>query len=292
MENIMFNKKPSAKKIAFTAAKYFFLVLFLLFFLFPFFVMLGRSFMTRFEVIRELPERLWPEKIVFDGYKTLLADRAFPFGTYLKNTLIIVVLNMLGQAISAAICAFGFSKIKFPGRDTVFGIVLATMMLPGIAMQIPLYMIYYKLKWTNTLLPLVVPAWFGGGVVNIFLIKQYMRGIQNDMMEAARIDGANIVLIFVRIILPLCKPVVLLVMVNAFFGCWNDYSGALIFLTNKDSYTLSLGLYFRFRGGLSGGVFINEMMAAGVIMSLPCAVVFFIFQRQLIDGVSMGSVKG
>lgn len=291
METLI-RKKAKPKKIAFTAMKYFFLVLFLLFFLFPFFVMFGRSFMTRYEVVRELPERLWPSKIVFDGYKTLLADRSFPFGTYLRNTVIIVVLNMFGQAISASICAFGFSKMQFKGRDFVFGIVLATMMLPGIAMQIPLYMIYYRLKWTGTLLPLVVPAWFGGGVVNIFLIKQYMRGIQNDMMEAARIDGANIVLIFIRIVLPLCKPVVLLVMVQAFFGSWNDYSGALIFLTDKNSYTLSLGLYYRYRNGLVAGVFVNEMMAAGVLMSLPCAIVFFIFQRQLIDGINMGSVKG
>lgn len=260
-----------------------------LIFLFPFVYIVSRSLMGDVESY-SATGALFPEHITFEAYRTVLdADLL----KYFKNTLIVLVTNCVGIPFSAALCAYGFSKIKFHGSDVVFSVVLATMMLPSIVIQIPLYAIYYNMKWLGTLLPLIVPGFFGGGAVNIFLMMQYMRGIPNDLLNAAKIDGANSFCIFVKIMIPLCMPIIIYVVVNTFLSVWNDFTGPLIFLRGKpDKYTLAVGIYFKFMGGLSQRNYPNQQMAVGVLMLIPPCILFFIFQKQLLEGVTMSGIKG
>ena len=258
-------------------------------FMFPFMYILARSFMGDMESY-SATGAFFPEKIRFDAYRTVIDSDLIK---YFKNTLLVLVFNCIGVPFSAALCSYGFSKIKFHGSNYVFSAVLATMMLPSIVIQIPLYAIYYKIKWLGTLLPLIVPGFFGGGAVNIFLIMQYMRGIPNDLLNASKIDGANSFLIFIKIMIPLCMPILIYVIVNTFLSVWNDFTGPLIFLRGKpEKYTLAVGIYFKFMGGLSQRNYPNQQMAAGVLMLIPPCVLFFVFQKQLLEGVTMSGLKG
>ena len=267
---------------------YIFITLLCFLFMTPFLIMLSRSFMSANEVIMDLPEKFFPSRLNFEAYYIW-----FDSG-YLQNflnTVYIIILNLIGIPLSASICAFGFSKLNFAGRDIMFLVVLSTLMIPSITMQIPLYMIYYRLNWTNTIFPLFLPAWFGGGAINIFMLKQFMRGIQNDIVQAATIDGANYLLIYFKIILPICRPMLTLIMVQTFMACWNDYSGALMFLSGspRSNYTLALALFYDFQ---NGSIALNAKMAAGVLVMIPCFIIFGIFQKNMIFGVNIGAVKG
>ena len=276
------------KRIAATV-KYFFLILFSLFFLFPFFVMLTRAVMTNADVLHRNPVYIFPHEIHWQNFVRAWDAQMI---SNLVNTLIIEACQVIGVPFTAALCAFGFSKVRFRFRETLFAFVLSTMMLPGICTQIPLYVTYVKIQWINTLLPFTVTAFFVGGAVNIFLIRQFMRGIPHEMDEAAKIDGANTFMIFWRIVLPMCLPVIVLIMVQTFMGTWNDFMGPLLYLRDDRVETLALGVYNRFSGAASVDSYANVQMAVGLYMMLPCAVIFFIFQKQLIDGIQLGAVKG
>lgn len=276
-------------RIVRSVIKYFFLVLFSVFFLFPFFVMITRSVMTNPDVLHRNPVYIFPTEIYLQNFVRAWDIQLL---SNLSNTLIIEVCQVIGVPFTAALCAFGFSKVRFRFRETVFALVLSTMMLPGICTQIPLYVTYVKIGWINTLFPFTVTAFFGGGAVNIFLIRQFMRGIPREMDEAAKIDGANLFMIFYRIVLPMCMPVVVLIMVQTFMGNWNDFMGPLLYLRDDRVETLALGVYNRFSGASSVDSYANVQMAVGLYMMLPCAIVFFVFQKQLIDGIQLGAVKG
>ena len=282
-------RKMRIRKRIRMAVKYFFLILFCFFFLFPFFVMVTRSLMTNADVLHRNPVYILPTEIYWGNF--VRAWDAQLVG-YLLNTLIVEVCQVIGVPFTAALCAFGFSKVQFRFRETVFALVLSTMMLPGICTQIPLYVTYVKIGWINTLLPFTDTAFFGGGAVNIFLIREFMRGIPREMDEAAKIDGANAFMIFWRIVLPMCMPVIVLIMVQTFMGNWNDFMGPLLYLRDERVYTLAIGIYAWYSGASSADSYANVQMAVGIYMMLPCAVVFFIFQKQLIDGIQLGAVKG
>lgn len=282
-------RRARRRRILRMGVKYFFLVLFSLFFLFPFFVMVTRSLMTNADVLHRNPVYILPTELYFGNFVT--AWDAQMLG-YLVNTLIVELCQVIGVPFTAALCAFGFAKVKFRFRETVFALVLATMMLPGVCTQIPLYVTYVKIKWINTLLPFTVTAFFGGGAVNIFLIRQFMRGIPKEMDEAAKIDGANAFMIFWRVVLPMCMPVIVLIMVQTFMGTWNDFMGPLLYLRDGRIQTLAIGVYNRFAGATTAESYANVQMAVGLYMMVPCAVVFFVFQKQLIDGIQLGAVKG
>ena len=165
-------------------------------------------------------------------------------------------------------------------------ILLATMMLPSQVTMIPTYLIYRQIGWVNTVLPLVVPAFFGGGAFNIFLVRQFMSGIPKDFDEAARIDGAGPFKIFARVLVPMCRPVMTAVGIFTFMGTWNDFNGPLIYLYDSKKYTLSLGLAF-FKGLYTSKW--NLMMAATVLVMLPVLILFFIAQDYIIDGIAISS---
>lgn len=254
--------------------------------MFPFFVMLVRSFMTEDEIYN-FP-KLLPENLAFANYY----DEAY-FQSFIKwggNTLTVVALNIIGTISSAFLCAYGFAKVRFKFKGLIFGVTMASTMLPSITLRIPLYLIYAEWGWLDgTLKPLIVPAFFGGGALNIFLIMQFIKGIPNSTLESARIDGANELRCLFSIVMPSCLPIVALISVNTFLGVWNDYSSSLIYLSNsEEKWTLALGFY---KTSLDPMFRENKQMAMGVLMCIPSLLVFGFSQKLLIEGVSISGMK-
>ena len=267
---------------------YVFLSAISLIFVFPLVYMFAKSLMTDKEVLT-LPAPIFPDLPQWGNY--VKAFQLAPFIRYTLNTFIILGINLIAVPMSAALCAFGFSRLEFKGRNLMFSIVLATMMLPSIVVQIPLYVTFSKLQWINTFLPLTVPAFFGGGSVNIFLMRQFFKGIPKEIDNAAMIDGANKFDIFSRIILPLSVPVITLVAVSTFSGVWNDFMGPLLYLKDQNTYTLAMGMYVEFKGTLVKNAWPNYEMAMGTLMIIPPALIFFLFQRNIISGVATSGLK-
>ena len=283
MEKIL-NLKKAGKK----AGLILLLAVLTVFFVFPFYVMLSRSIMTDIEV--KTTVHFFPATFSMLAYTEVLNNAKIIY--WLLNTLIIGLINVFGVTFSSSLCAYGFSKLQFPGRDLCFSLVLATLMLPAIVMQIPLYVIFSDLQWIGTWLPLIVPGFFGGGAVNIFLMRQFMRGIPNQLAEAASIDGAGSFRIYLQLVLPLCMPIAIYTAVNTFLGCWNDFMNPLLYLANYEAKdNISLGLYMEFNNA-TNGYLSNDIMAAGVLMLLPCIALFFAFQKYLIEGVAVTGLKG
>ena len=209
--------------------------------LFPFFLMITRSLMTTTEAI-DIPVPILPSSFYLGSYKAAMNNDFF---THLGNTMTIVVCNVIGVPLSAFIVAYGFAKIKFKGSRLFFSIGMATMMIPSIARTVPLYVLYTKLGWLNTLYPFIIPQFFGGGMTNIFLIYQFLRGIPNSYCEAAKIDGANTAQITFLIIAPLAMTIITYVAVNAFIGAWNDFTGPLTYINSMHSekWTLAVSIF-------------------------------------------------
>ena len=254
--------------------------------MFPFFVMLVRSFMTEDEIYN-FP-KLLPEGLAFENYY----DATY-FQSFIKwggNTLTVVVLNIIGTIASAFLCAYGFAKVRFKFKALIFGATMASTMLPSITLRIPLYLMYAEWGWLDgTLKPLIVPAFFGGGALNIFLIMQFIKGIPNSTLESARIDGANELRCLFSIVMPSCLPIMALISVNTFLGVWNDYSSSLIYLSNsEEKWTLALGFY---KTSLDPLFRENKQMAMGVLMCIPSLIIFGVSQKLLIEGVSISGMK-
>ena len=269
---------------------YFVLCLVTIVFLFPFFFMIMKSFMTQNEAFAQVVQ-FFPKQLYWKNYSQLFDIQML---NWLKNTLVIVVFNMVVTPISSSFIAFGFAKMRFPFKNVFFTVMMSTVMLPGIVLSIPMYVIYTMLGWTNSALPLIVPCIFGGGALAIFLYVQFMRGISNEIDNAAKIDGAGAFRRYWQICLPLCKAIIIYQVVGIFMGLWNDYTGPLIYINDPEQYTLGLGIYYRYLTGSEAGIDISAgpKMASGVVFSIPPALMFFFFQRQLIEGVNIGSVKG
>jgi multiple sugar transport system permease protein len=216
-------------------------------------------------------------------------DTDVSFWTFLGNTLTVCVLGVIGSVLSNALVAYGFARLKWPGRDWLFALTLATMMIPGQVLMVPLYTVFRSLGWVGTLQPLWVPAFFGGAF-NIFLMRQFFLTIPEELTEAARIDGCSDWSIFWRIILPLSKPVLAVVALFTFLGGWNDFMGPLIYLTRKHTFTLALALQsYQSR---HNGVQWNYLMAASVVVILPIVVLFFLTQKTFIRGIATTGIKG
>lgn len=211
------------------------------------------------------------------------------FPQYLKNTLMLCVLTVIGTVCSSALAAYGFSRVDWRGRDVLFIVALATMMIPFPVIMVPLYALFQSWGWIGTLQPLWVPTFFAGAF-NIFLLRQFFMTIPKDLSDAARIDGCGEFRIFMQIILPLCKPALLVVGLFQFMATWNDFLGPLIYLTNQEDFTLALGL--QFFQSQHGGTEWHYLMAASLMVLLPVIVIFFFTQKSFIEGISMTGVKG
>lgn len=219
--------------------------------------------------------------------KAVRAMKLFP--SYLKNTLILCVLTVIGTVCSSTLVAYGFARIDWPGRDKVFLVVLATMMVPFPVVMVPLFTMFKNFGWIGTLKPLWVPTFFAGAF-NIFLLRQFFRTIPKDLSESARIDGCSELRIFWQIILPLARPAIAVVALFQFMGTWNDFLGPLIYLTEQKDFTLALGL--QAYQSQSGGTQWHYLMAASSLVVLPVIVLFFLAQRTFIEGISMTGLKG
>ncbi|HXI84271.1 MAG TPA: carbohydrate ABC transporter permease [Verrucomicrobiae bacterium] len=211
------------------------------------------------------------------------------FPRYLKNTLILCILTVIGTVASSALTAYGFSRIEWRGRNALFMIALATMMVPFPVTMVPLYCLFRWLGWIGTLKPLWVGSFFAGAF-NVFLLRQFFMTLPKDISEAARIDGCSEFRIFWQIVLPLCRPALMVVALFQFMYTWNDFIGPLIYLTNQEDFTLALGL--QFFQSQNGGTEWHYLMAASTLVALPIIVLFFFTQKTFIEGISMTGIKG
>jgi multiple sugar transport system permease protein len=210
------------------------------------------------------------------------------FGVYFKNSLIIALFSIIGTLVSNAPVAYAFARIKFPGRDILFVIVLATMMLPFQVTMIPLYLFFNDfLKWGDSFLPLIIPTFFANAW-DVFLLRQFFRTIPEEMCDAARIDGANEWQIFTRIVLPLSTPVLATITVFTFLWAWNDFTGPLLYLTSPRNFTMALGLQdFQSQRSMVW----NQLMAASVVFTIPIIIAFFFAQKTFIQGIKLTGSK-
>lgn len=233
------------------------------------------------------PPQWIPSPIQWSNYAEALTIK--PFHLYLRNTLFIAVLNVIAVVLAASFCAYGFARIEFPGRDFWFGVVLATMMLPYFVVMVPQFVIYSRLGWTDTYLPLTVHFFFGGGAFNIFLFRQFFLTLPNELADAARIDGCSEFAIYWRIMLPLTTPALITVAIFTFLFAWNDFIGPLLYINSAEKFTIALGLA-SFRGALRSQW--HLLMAATMATTLPVILLFFFLQRYFIRGVVMSGLKG
>ncbi|MBI9009925.1 MAG: carbohydrate ABC transporter permease [Tenericutes bacterium] len=256
-------------------------------FMFPFLWMLFTALKTPQELLLGF-EQFFPADPQWGNFKE--AVTMIPFLLYLKNSLIIVILVVTGTLFSATTTAYAFAKLRWKGKEKWFIIMLATLMIPIQVILIPTYVMYSYIGWLSTRLPLIVPAFFGGGAAfYIFLLRQFFMGVPKELSESAVIDGASHIQIFFKIMLPLSKPALMTVGLFTFMATWNDYFGPLIFLSNPDHWTLAIGLRaFQTR---FGGRY-DLMMAASILVMLPTLVIFFFAQKSFIEGITFTGIKG
>jgi len=253
--------------------------------LIPFVWMITSSLKTD-KALFETPFWSIPSPVQWGNYAR--AFQSLPILLYARNTLIITALCIVGYMTSGSLVAYAFSRVRWPGRDIWFVVLLGTMMLPLQVTIVPLFVIFRKLHWIDTYYPLVVPAYLTGWPFFIFLLRQFFLSIPQDLSEAARVDGAGHFLIYRTIILPLSKPALATVAIFAFLGHWNDFFGPLIYLSDDSKFTLALGLM----SFLSKHP--NEwslLMAVSVMMLLPTLVVFFFCQRYFVEGITLTGTK-
>lgn len=261
----------------------------------PFLWAVSSSGKSIYEIL-VFPPTLIPVKPQFvQNYVTLWTT--VPFGHWLFNSAYIAIVAVVGMLLSSSIVAYSFTRFRYPGRDVIFAMTLATMMLPTYVTLIPSFWLFHLLGWINTFNPLIIPAWFGGGAFNIFLMRQFLLGIPTDLDEAAEIDGANSWAIFWRILVPLSKPALATLAILGFIAKWNDFLGPLIYISSESKYTVILGLQSFFQGATeeqqaAGPPKDNLLMAASVLVALPPIIIFFVAQKYFVQGIVTTGMKG
>ena len=255
-------------------------------FLIPFVWLVTTSLKTQGEVFSYPP--VWiPTELQWSNYADAI-DRA-PLWIWLRNTAIVTALAVTGNVVTSSLVAYGFARLNFPGKKFLFILLLSTIMLPDVILLVPQFILFRQFGWIDTLLPLVVPPFFGGGAFNIFLVRQFYLTIPRDFDDAARLDGASNWQIWRQILLPLTKPALIAVAIFSFVHHWNDFMGPLIYLQSEQNKTLALGL----RAFISPtDASWNVSMAASMFLVIPVMVIFFIGQRYFIRGVAMTGITG
>ncbi|MBG9986342.1 carbohydrate ABC transporter permease [Facklamia sp. DSM 111018] len=248
--------------------------------LMPLLWMVATSLKSMEEIV-SFPPNLFPEQLRWENYPNTI--KAFPFVRYTLNTLFITIFVVLGNVLSNSFIAYGFAKLKFPGKRFLFILVLSTMMIPGFVTMIPQYILFSKMGWVGTYLPLIVPSFFGSAF-NIFLVRQYYMTINDELIEAAQMDGASHLYIWSRVMIPLSKPVLVTIALNAFNGAWNDFLGPLLYIHNEELYTLQIGLQsFKNQSTTQW----NYLMVGACLVLLPTLVLFFLAQNYFIEGIDL-----
>lgn len=254
--------------------------------LLPFFWTLSSSFKPFGAPIRFPPEFI-PKVFVWTNYPKVFT--MIPFLNFFKNSVIVSGFAVLGELLSASLVAYSFARLRFPGRNALFIVVLATMMIPFPVTMVPTFIVFKLLGAIGTFIPLILPPYFGPAF-SIFMLRQFFLTINPELDEAAKVDGANEFTIYWRIILPLAKPALATIAIFSFMANWNDFMGPLIYLNNSELYTLALGVnYLRnFRGGGD----LSVQMAASVMFMAPCILLYFIAQRNIVQGIVTTGLKG
>lgn len=252
----------------------------------PFVFMVADSLKTEAQVSAGVAA-LWPHTLHWNNYPRALAK--IHFAGALANTVFITTLCVAGQVISSSLVGFGFARFRFPGRNAVFILMLSTMMLPPQVTMIPVFLLFRQLGWIDTFLPLIVPAWLAAPFF-VFMFRQFFAQIPEELIEAARLDGASNWRVYWRFMLPLSAPVVAIVAIYTFLGAWNDYLGPLIYLNSPRNRTLALALSAF--NGQYGTRDVQQLMAASCVTMLPCVVLFFAAQRYFVDNVATSGLKG
>lgn len=261
------------------------LILLSLLYIVPFFWLVLGSLKTNTELFA-VPMVLFPAVPQWSNYAN--AVQSFPFLLYLKNTMIIIGFGIIGSLISNSLVAYGFSCIEWKGRNALFMVSLTGIMLPFQVTMIPLFLIFQKMKIIGTLLPMIITTFFGNAFF-IFLLRQFFIGIPKPLIESAKIDGASEFTVYFNIVLPLAKPALTTVVIFVFLNSWNDFVGPLIFLTDGELYTLSIGIQQIMSQNDPRW---TTLLPAGVIMTVPVLVIFFVLQKYFIQGIAASGIKG
>jgi len=228
-------------------------------------------------------------RLLAENYAGAWNNEIVDFPQALRNSLIVCVLSVTGMVISSSIAAFGFSRVRWPGRGLFFGLVLVTLMVPYPVLMGSLYVLFKELGWIGTFRPLWVPAWFGGAF-QIFLLRQFFLTLPRELDEAATLDGCSQIGVFVRIVLPLSCPALAVVALFQFTYAWNDFLAPLIFLNHRDQFTLALGL--QMYQSQQGNTPWNQLMAASMLVTVPVLVLFLFTQRTFVEGIATQGLKG
>ena len=246
------------------------------------------------EIVFTIPVSWFPTKSFhFENFWRVLIYPSYPLWRPALNTILLVAVNEVGAIVSNTLVAYGFARLRFPGRELLFRLVILTMLMPGVVLMVPSFLLFNSLGWYGSYLPLWVPSFFAAPFF-VFITRQYMRSFPRDLDDAARIDGCGYFGIYRRIILPLCKPVMTVLAVFTFQGVWNDFTGPLIYLKDAEKFTLAIALDY-FRRSAFSTVSVNTtnlVMAASLISVIPMLVLYFAVQRQLIGGIASVGLKG
>jgi ABC-type glycerol-3-phosphate transport system permease component len=266
---------------------YFLLIFLSLIFFFPFFWMFDSALKSNSQIFLWPPQWI-PNPVQWQNFVTAFSNPQLPFLVFIKNTMILEVGIISGRLLSCVLVAYGFARLEAPGKNFWFGVLLATFMLPGTVILIPKYIMFNKLGWVNSYLPLIVPAWFGESFA-IFLMRQFFMTIPRELEEAAIMDGANTIDILRLIIVPLSTPVLAVITVLSFKDIWNDFFTPLLYLNSFTKYTVSIGLAY-FNGQFT--VQMGPLMAASSVLILPLILVFFIAQKAFVEGINLTGLTG
>ena len=244
---------------------------------------------------------LFPHDWTFQNYVNVFnleGGTQLDFFGSIGNTVLITVCSLVGTVFTSALCAYGFTRFRVRENSVVFSILLAGTLIPSQVLQIPMYEVYYQLGWIDTFYPFIVPAFFGGGILNIYLMREFVRGISPSMFEAAEIDGAGELRMFFQLALPLSLPVLVTVAIFTFQGTWNDFYGPLLYINSPEKYTLALAVYQfstnfnSYTGSMSTMTPWNLIAAVNILSMLPIIILYSFGQKYFIEGISLGSVKG
>ena len=257
--------------------------------LYPLLWLIGASFKSNGEIFTELG--FWPSRIDFGAYaKGWKTSTEYTFATYFLNSFAIVVPRIIVTVISCVLVAYAFARFEFFGKKLLFGIMVATMMLPLIVLRLPQYLMFKQLGWLDTYIPIILPSAFATDTFFVFMLVQFLRGIPRDMEEAAQIDGCNALQLLWHIIVPLLKPAIISVVVFQFIWTMNDFMGPLIYLASVEKYPVSLALKMSI--GATEEVEWANVIAISVVALVPSVLVFFAAQRHFIEGAASSGIKG
>jgi multiple sugar transport system permease protein len=268
-------------------AAYTFMTALSLVFAIPLFWMLSTSLKNQTQIFIYPPKWI-PNPMQWDNFAEVF--RQVPFALYIRNTLWLILWNIVGTVLSNSLVAYSFARMRYPGRDKLFMVLIGTLMIPWTVLMIPTFIAFHMIGWYNTYLPLIVPAFFASPF-SVFFMRQYMMTIPLELDEAARIDGAGRLRTLFQVLLPLCKPVLAIMVIGTFTGIWNDLMGPLIYLEDSNKYTVAIGIAM-FKSSRLRAIDWNLLMAASLMSTIPLIIIYYSFQDYLIGGIASVGLKG